>query len=163
MRLSKSLSGEIYRVIADGQGIFVQPALFEAFGLKILEAMITGIPTFGTQFGGPLEIIQDGVNGFYINQKNHQETAQKILDFLSKCEQNPNYWYEISTRGIDRVYSTYTWKIHASRLLTLAKTYGFWHYSSQENREDMLRYIEELFYLIYKPRAKALWAEHANR
>ncbi|MEO6860633.1 MAG: sucrose synthase, partial [Microcoleus sp.] len=163
VRLSKSLSGEIYRVIADGQGIFVQPALFEAFGLTILEAMITGIPTFGTQFGGPLEIIQDGVNGFYINPTNHQETAQKILDFFSKCEQNPNYWYEISTRGIDRVYSTYTWKIHTTKLLTLAKTYGFWDYSSKENREDMLRYIEALFYLIYKPRAKALLAEHAKR
>ena len=163
VRLSKSLSGEIYRVIADGQGIFVQPALFEAFGLTILEAMITGIPTFGTQFGGPLEIIQDGVNGFYINPTNHQETAQKILDFFSKCEQNPNYWYEISTRGIDRVYSTYTWKIHTTKLLTLARTFGFWNYSSQENREDMLRYIEALFYLIYKPRAKALLAEHAKR
>ncbi|MEG4810791.1 sucrose synthase [Microcoleus sp. F8-D3] len=163
VRLSKSLSGEIYRVIADTQGIFVQPALFEAFGLTILEAMITGIPTFGTQFGGPLEIIQDGVNGFYINPTNHQETAQKILDFLSKCEQNSNYWYEISTRGIDRVYSTYTWKIHTTKLLTLARTYGFWNYSSKENREDLLRYIEALFYLIYKPRAKALLAEHANR
>lgn len=163
VRLSKSLSGEIYRVIADGQGIFVQPALFEAFGLTILEAMITGIPTFGTQFGGPLEIIQDGVNGFYINPTQHQETAEKILDFFSKCEQNPNYWYEISTRGIDRVYSTYTWKIHTNKLLTLAKTYGFWNYSSKENREDMLRYIEALFYLIYKPRAKALLAEHAKR
>ena len=163
VRLSKSLSGEIYRVIADSQGIFVQPALFEAFGLTILEAMITGIPTFGTQFGGPLEIIQDGVNGFYINPTNHPETAQKLLNFLAKCEDNPNYWYEISARGIDRVYSTYTWKIHTTKLLTLARTYGFWNYSSKENREDMLRYIEALFYLIYKPRAKALLAEHANR
>jgi len=163
VRLSKSLSGEIYRVIADRQGVFVQPALFEAFGLTILEAMITGIPTFGTQFGGPLEIIQDGVNGFYINPTNHPETAQKLLNFLSKCEDNPNYWYEISARGIDRVYSTYTWKIHTTKLLTLARTYGFWNYSSKENREDMLRYIEALFYLIYKPRAKALLAEHANR
>ncbi len=163
VRLSKSLSGEIYRVIADSQGIFVQPALFEAFGLTILEAMITGIPTFGTQFGGPLEIIQDGVNGFYINPTNHPETAQKLLDFLAQCEHNPNYWYEISARGIDRVYSTYTWKIHTTKLLTLARTYGFWNYSSKENREDMLRYIEALFYLIYKPRAKALLAEHANR
>jgi sucrose synthase len=163
VRLSKSLSGEIYRLIADRQGVFVQPALFEAFGLTILEAMITGIPTFGTQFGGPLEIIQDGVNGFYINPTNHSETAQKLLNFLSKCEDNPNYWYEISARGIDRVYSTYTWKIHTTKLLTLARTYGFWNYSSKENREDMLRYIEALFYLIYKPRAKALLAEHANR
>ena len=103
VRLSKSLSGEIYRVIADRQGIFVQPALFEAFGLTILEAMITGIPTFGTQFGGLLEIIQYGVNGFYINPKNHPKTAQKLLNFLERCEDNRNYWYEISARGIDRV------------------------------------------------------------
>ena len=52
LRLTKSDSGEIYRVIGDRQRIFVQPALFEAFGLTILESMISGLPTFATQFGG---------------------------------------------------------------------------------------------------------------
>ena len=163
VRLTKSQSGEIYRVIADHQGIFVQPALFEAFGLTVLEAMISGLPTFATQFGGPLEIIQDKVNGFYINPTNLEETAEKIVEFVTKCEQNPNYWYEISTRGIDRVNTTYTWKIHTTKLLTLARIYGFWNFSSKENREDLLRYIEALFYLIYKPRAQALLAEHSHR
>ncbi|WP_250124180.1 sucrose synthase [Chroococcidiopsis sp. CCMEE 29] len=163
VRLSKTDSGEIYRVIADHQGIFVQPALFEAFGLTVLEAMISGLPTFATQFGGPLEIIQDKVNGFYINPTHLEEMAEKILEFVSKCEQNPNYWYEISTRGIDRVYTTYTWKIHTTRLLSLARTYGFWNFTSKENREDLLRYIEALFYLIYKPRAQQLLEQHMNR
>jgi len=163
VRLSKSQSGEIYRVIADHQGIFVQPALFEAFGLTILEAMISGLPTFATQFGGPLEIIQNKTNGFYINPTHLEETAEIILDFVTKCDQNPNYWYEISTRAIDRVYSTYTWKIHTTKLLTLARIYGFWNFNSKENREDLLRYIEALFYLIYKPRAQALLAEHQHR
>jgi sucrose synthase len=163
VRLSKSESGEIYRVIADRQGVFVQPALFEAFGLTVLEAMISGLPTFATQFGGPLEIIQNKVNGFYINPTNLEETAEKIVDFVTKCEQNPNYWYEISTRGIDRVCSTYTWKIHTTKLLTLARIYGFWNFTSKENREDLLRYIEALFYLIYKPRAQALLEQHTHR
>jgi sucrose synthase len=163
VRLSKTDSGEIYRVIADRQGIFVQPALFEAFGLTILEAMISGLPTFATQFGGPLEIIQDKFNGFYINPTLLEETAERILEFVSKCEQNPNYWYEISTRAIDRVYSTYTWKIHTTRLLSLARIYGFWNFSSKENREDLLRYIEALFYLIYKPRAQQLLEQHQYR
>jgi len=163
VRLSKSQSGEIYRVIADHQGIFVQPALFEAFGLTILEAMISGLPTFATQFGGPLEIIQNKVNGFYINPTKLEETAERIVEFVTKCNQNPNYWYEISTRGIDRVYSTYTWKIHTTKLLTLARIYGFWNFNSKENREDLLRYIEALFYLIYKPRAQALLAQHSHR
>jgi sucrose synthase len=163
VRLPKSDSGEIYRVIADHQGIFVQPALFEAFGLTILEAMISGLPTFATQFGGPLEIIQDKINGFYINPTNLEETAHKILDFVYKCEENSNYWLEISNRAIARVYSTYTWKIHTTKLLSLARIYGFWNFTSQENREDMLRYIEALFYLIYRPRAKQLLEQHMQR
>lgn len=163
VRLPKSDSGEIYRVIADHRGVFVQPALFEAFGLTILEAMITGLPTFATQFGGPLEIIQNKVNGFLINPTDQEGTAQKILDFVSKCDQNPSYWEEISNKGMERVYTTYTWKIHTTRLLSLARIYGFWNYSSKENREDMLRYIETLFYLIYKPRAKQILEEHMHR
>jgi sucrose synthase len=163
IRLPKRDSGEVYRVIADRRGIFVQPALFEAFGLTILEAMISGLPTFGTQFGGPLEIISDRVNGFLINPTHLEETAQKILAFLDECEKNPSYWEQISNRGMERVFSTYTWKIHTTRLLSLARIYGFWNYVSQENREDMLRYIEALFYLIYKPRAQKLLEEHMQR
>jgi sucrose synthase len=160
VRLPKADSGEIYRVIADHQGIFVQPALFEAFGLTILEAMITGLPTFATQFGGPLEIIQNGKNGFYINPTHLEEMAQVILSFIAKCDQTPHYWYEISNRAIDRVYSTYTWKIHTNRLISLSKIYGFWNYTSKENREDLLRYIEALFYLLFKPRAQVLLDQH---
>ncbi|MBD0265388.1 MAG: sucrose synthase [Tolypothrix sp. Co-bin9] len=163
VRLSKGQSGEVYRVIADHQGVFVQPALFEAFGLTILEAMISGLPTFATQFGGPLEIIQNKVNGFYINPTNLEETAERILEFVLKCEQNPNYWNEISQQAINRVYSTYTWKIHTTKLLSLARIYGFWNFNSKENREDLLRYIETLFYLIYKPRAQAILEEHKHR
>ncbi|PAX52660.1 sucrose synthase [Brunnivagina elsteri] len=163
VRLSKTDSGEIYRVIADHQGIFVQPALFEAFGLTILEAMISGLPTFATQFGGPLEIIQNGVNGFLINPTNLEEIANKILEFINKCQQNSNYWQEISRSGIQRVYSSYTWKIHTNKLLSLARIYGFWNFTSKQNREDLLRYIEALFYLIYKPRAQALLQQHNSR
>ncbi|MBW4442183.1 MAG: sucrose synthase [Plectolyngbya sp. WJT66-NPBG17] len=163
VRLPKGDTGEVYRVIADRQGIFVQPALFEAFGLTILESMVTGLPTFATRFGGPLEIIQDETNGFYINPTNPEEVAAVILKFLDRCDRDPKTWSEISQRGIDRVYTTYTWKIHTTRLLSLAKIYGFWNYTSQENREDMLRYIESLFYLLYKPRAQGLLQEQMQR
>ncbi|BAY23974.1 sucrose synthase, glycosyl transferase, group 1 [Calothrix sp. NIES-2100] len=163
VRLSKSDSGEIYRLIADHQGIFVQPALFEAFGLTVLEAMVSGLPTFATEFGGPLEIIQNGVNGFYINPTRLEEMAQVILDFVYKCDQKPNYWLKISQQAVERVVKNYTWKIHSTRLLSLAKIYGFWNYTSQENREDMLRYLEILFYLVFKPRAHQLLAQHLQR
>ena len=160
VRFSKFDSGEVYRVIADRQGIFVQPALFEAFGLTVLEAMISGLPTFATQFGGPLEIIQDEINGFYINPTHYGEMAEKLLKFSQACQQDPDYWSHMSKAAIDRVYSTYTWKIHTNRLLSLAKIYGFWNYASRDKREDILRYIETLFYLLYKPMAKQLLQKH---
>ncbi len=86
--------------------------------------MVSALPTFGTLFDEPLEIIQDKVNGFYINPTNLEETARKILYFDAKCLDS-NYWNKIYQAGIDRVYSTYTWKIHVNKLLTLARIYGF--------------------------------------
>jgi sucrose synthase len=163
IHLSKANAGEIYRIIADRQGIFVQPALFEAFGLTILEAMITGLPTFATQFGGPREIIQDGKNGFYINPTHIEDTADRILKFVMHCNADPVYWQSISQGAIARVYSAYTWKIHANKLLSLARIYGFWNYTAREKREDLLTYLESLFHLLYKPRAQKLLSQQMQR
>lgn len=163
LRLTTPEIAEVYRVVADCRGIFVQPARFEAFGLMILEAMISGLPTFATQFGGPSEIIQDGVNGFHINPTDLEGTAQKILHFIFQCEQDPNYWQNISQASIKRIRDKYNWKSHTKQLLGLAKIYGFWHQASGENREALLRYLEALFYLIYKPRAEQLLQQHQQR
>ncbi len=162
VRLSKEDTGEVYRVIGDRRGIFVQPALFEAFGLTILEAMISGVPTFATRFGGPLEIIQDGENGFLINPTQIKETGDGLLAFIEQCDGDPEIWLKLSQASMARVYSTYTWKIHTTKLLSLSRIYGFWNFISREEREDILRYIEALFYLLYKPWAKQLLTEHQN-
>ena len=34
----------------------MQPALYEAFGLTVVEAMSCGLPTFATIKGGPAEV-----------------------------------------------------------------------------------------------------------
>ncbi len=162
VRLSKSDTGEVYRLIGDRQGIFVQPALFEAFGLTVLESMVTGLPTFATMFGGPLEIIQHGVNGFHINPTQTEDMANIILDFICKCEQDPQVWQRIAEQSVQRVYSAYTWRIHTTRLLSLARIYGFWNHTSHEQREDLLSYVDVLFHLLYKPRAKQLLASHSQ-
>jgi sucrose synthase len=163
MPLTSRDLGEAYRAIADCSGIFAHFASFEAFGLTILEAMISGLPTFTTQFGGSSEIIQDGENGFHINPTNLAETAEKILDFINKCDTNPQYWQEISNRAIERVHDKYNWQVHTKQLLLCARIQGFWSSVYQENREALLRYLEVLFYLIYKPRAEKLLEKQMQR
>ena len=51
---------------ADTRGAFVQPALYEAFGLTVIEAMTCGLPCFATNRGGPAEIIKNGISGYHI-------------------------------------------------------------------------------------------------
>ena len=144
--LSKGLNGEVYRVIADRRGIFVQPALFEAFGLTVIEAMSCGLPTFATQFGGPSEIIKEGEHGFLINPTLPDELGQKIFAFLSACQTDPALWEKISHQAITRVANAFTWDLYASKLLNLAKLYGFWKYAiSQKANEKMQLYCDLIY------------------
>nr|GEZ16280.1 sucrose synthase [Tanacetum cinerariifolium] len=59
--MNRVRNGELYRVIADTKGAFIQPAFYDAFGLTVVEAMTCGLPTFATLRGGPAEIIAESV------------------------------------------------------------------------------------------------------
>lgn len=155
-RLSKNLSGELYRYIADKRGAFVQPAFFEAFGLTVIEAMASGLPTFATQYGGPLEIIVNAVSGFHINPNHGENAAKRIADFFEQCETAPEHWVMISNAAISRVEERYTWKLYAKRLLSLTCVYGFWKYATNLERQETNRYLEMLYHLQYKPRAASI-------
>jgi len=96
-------NGELYRFIADTKGAFVQPALYEAFGLTVIEAMNCGLPTFATNHGGPAEIIVDGVSGFHIDPLNGDESSNKIADFFEKCNVDSIHWNMISAAGLQRI------------------------------------------------------------
>jgi sucrose synthase len=152
-RLEKPFAGELYRFIADKRGVFVQPALFEAFGLTVIEAMASGLPTFATCFGGPLEIIENGVSGFHINPNKGAEASSKLLQFLTESENNPEYWLRISEGSLRRVAERYNWKAYARKLVDLSCVYGFWKYVSDMDRKETGRYLEMFYELMYKRRA----------
>jgi len=150
------LGGELYRFAADRRGAFVQPALFEAFGLTVIEAMACGLPTFATCYGGPLEIIQHGVTGFHIDPNHGDRAAERMAEFFERCAEDPTLWETISNGGIERVNSHYTWKRYAQRLMTLSRIYGFWRYMTNLERAETRRYLEMLYALQFRPRAASV-------
>ena len=156
VHLEKTMSGEIYRIVADQRGAFVQPALFEAFGLTVIEAMSSGLPTFATCFGGPLEIIEDTVSGFHIDPNHGDQAAQNIADFFARCKQDPAYWQQISDNGLKRVEEHYTWDRYAERMMTLSRIYGFWKYVSNLERAETQRYLQMFYGLQFRPLAQQL-------
>lgn len=156
VRLDKQLTGELYRCVADTGGAFVQPAFFEAFGLTVVEAMVSGLPTFATCYGGPLEIIEDSVSGYHIDPNHGDQSAEKMADFFERCAADPTNWQNLSAGARKRVEERYTWKRYANRLLTLTCIYGFWKFATNLEREETNRYLEMFYHLQFKQRAAAM-------
>ncbi|XP_062006166.1 sucrose synthase 7-like isoform X1 [Rosa rugosa] len=146
----RNRNGELYRCIADTRGAFVQPALYEAFGLTVIEAMNCGLPTFATNQGGPAEIIVDGISGFHIDPNNGDDASSKIADFFEKCKTEATYWDKYSKAGLQRIYECYTWKIYANKVLNMGCTYTFWRQLNKEQKQAKQRYIQMFFNLQYR-------------
>ncbi|MFH0882201.1 MAG: sucrose synthase [bacterium] len=153
-RVTREVGGALYRYVADKRGVFVQPALFEAFGLTVIEAMASGLPTFATRFGGPLEIIEDQVSGFHIDPNQGEWSAERIAGFLEQCAADPDEWKRLSNGAIQRVDERYTWRLYAERLLTLSRIYGFWKFISNLEREETRSYLEMFYGLFHRERAR---------
>jgi sucrose synthase len=155
--LSSEDAGEVYRIMADRRGVFVQPALFEAFGLTILEAMHSGLPVFATQFGGPLEIIENRESGILINPTIHEDMSGKISEFLESCAETPALWQQYSQTGMERAQKNFTWELHCQKLTRLTKVYGFWRYSiSEKAKSRMTQYCHLLYHMFFLERSRKI-------
>ena len=112
------LNGELYRYIADSHGAFVQPALYEGFGLTVIEAMTCGLPTFATCNGGPKEIVENEKSGFHIDPYQGDAAGKTMVNFFEKCTKEDGYWNQFSDAGLERIRTKYV-KIHTHFLLQL--------------------------------------------
>jgi sucrose synthase len=152
----RTTNGELYRLVADSRGAFVQPALFEAYGLTVVEAMISGLPIFATCFGGPSEIIEHGVSGFHVDPNHGADAAARMAEFFRRCRDEPGCWERMSRAAIDRIEARYTWKLYGERMMTLARVYGFWKYVTNLEREETRSYLELLYGTQDRRRVEAM-------
>ncbi len=102
---------ELYRLCADSQGVFVNPALVEPFGITLLEAAACGVPIVATQNGGPTDIIGNCENGLLIDPSNSEDIARACRDILVDRE----LWQRFSSNGINGVRRHYVWQSHCDR------------------------------------------------
>lgn len=161
---SRARNGELYRLVADSRGAFVQPAIFEAFGLSVIESMATGLPTFATKNGGPSEIIRHGVSGFHIDPFHGASAAAIMADFFEAAVRDAGAsWRRISEGALKRVAERYTWRRYADRLLTLTGVYSFWRVVSDLERVETRRYLQSLYCLLLRPRVEAARKAAAER
>ena len=118
-------SAELYRVMNDHPegAIFAQPAIFEAFGLTILEAMVTKLLVVATDQGGPAEIIRPDQDGFLANPDQPGMFGAQLsaaLDVLNAPEKRER----VLASALERIRNKYSWQRRVRRTLQAAKYFS---------------------------------------
>jgi len=104
---------ELYRICAESQGVFVNPALVEPFGLTLIEASACGLPIVATNDGGPVEIVANCNNGILVDAAKSEEIARALLEILVDEAE----WTQFSNNGINGVRQHYSWRAHCEKTL----------------------------------------------
>jgi sucrose-phosphate synthase len=108
---------EIYRFVAEGGGVFVNPALTEPFGLTLLEAAASGLPLVATENGGPVDIIGNCDNGVLVDPLDKSAIADALLKLLTDAK----LYRRMRDNGVSRVRELYSWQAHAERYMERAR------------------------------------------
>ena len=66
--------------------LYVYACVKEGFGLTIIEAMASGLPVVCLDGGGNRDIIEEGKNGFMIQEQNAEKFADKIIQLTESQE-----------------------------------------------------------------------------
>jgi glycosyltransferase involved in cell wall biosynthesis len=79
--------------------IFVVPALREALGLPVIEAMACGIPVVATSAGGVFSLVENGKTGLLVGKNDPDALATRVEELLDA----PDLARELAGRGRERV------------------------------------------------------------
>jgi glycosyltransferase involved in cell wall biosynthesis len=91
--------------------VCVFPSFAEALPVSWIEAMAMQKAVVASNIGWAMDIIDEGVNGFLVNPKEHQQYAKRILEIL----QNPKKQKEFGIKARKKIVDTFSIEIVAKQ------------------------------------------------
>lgn len=113
--LGKVSAERLYSLYLEAD-VYVQPSLYEPFGITILEAMSMRKPVVATRVGGIPELITNGKEGILVEPGNSLQLARAITNVFSDSSCRRRF----GSNARKRVESEFTWDVIAK------KTYKFY-------------------------------------
>ncbi len=95
---------ELYRIVGDKQGVFVNSALTEPFGLSLIEAAACGVPLISTRVGIAPELINDYDNGILVDR-----TVADIRRAVVLLRDNPEMRIHMGKSARRTIEEQWTW------------------------------------------------------
>jgi glycosyltransferase involved in cell wall biosynthesis len=97
----------------DISSIFLLPSEYEIYGMVALESMFFGVPVISTRTAGPIDIIDDNINGYLIDGIDFYKWEEKIRFLLS----NDMAQHEMSNMAKKKIERNLTWDMISYRYL----------------------------------------------
>ena len=91
--------------------VVLMPSRSESFGLVALEAAASGVPVVASKVGGLQTIIEDGLSGYLIDDRDPCSYADHVYKIISDTEKAK----EMSIQAVNKSKS-FTWSVTAARL-----------------------------------------------
>jgi glycosyltransferase involved in cell wall biosynthesis len=88
--------------------VFCLPSVRESGGAVLLEAMAVGRPVIAIDFGGPAEIVDEGV-GVKLPATGKADVIQGLIKQFESVRQEPELWIVRGQEGRHRVEKNYSW------------------------------------------------------
>lgn len=98
--------------------VCVFPSFAEALPVSWIEAMALEKPVVASNIGWANEIIDDGVNGFLVHPKMHQEFAERILEVL----ESPELQQKIGSNARKKIVEKFSISVVAKQSLAFYKS-----------------------------------------
>jgi len=101
--------------------IYIQPSITALNGDKegtpvsLMEAMSSGMPVISTFHSGIPELVENGVSGYLVEEKNHEMLMDKILYLIN----NKNLWPELIKNARAKIENDYNSSIQDRRLIEI--------------------------------------------
>jgi D-inositol-3-phosphate glycosyltransferase len=92
--------------------VVVMPSHYESFGMVALEAMACGTPVIASDVGGLSYLVQNGVTGFHVPQRD----PIALSSALEKVVLNPELRVQLSRQAVEYARQ-YSWERIADRIL----------------------------------------------
>lgn len=103
--------------------IFVAPSVTSSNGNQdapvntLKEAMAMGLPVIGTLHGGIPELVEDGISGFLVPERDEKAIAQKLIYLI----EHPEIWPQMGFHGRKKVETNYDTNKLNSELVEMYK------------------------------------------
>lgn len=96
---------------------YVHSATYEPFGLVILEAMASRLAVVSLNGSGNSDIIDNGINGFILNENSHKKFGDIIINLFSK----PSEYTKMVDKGYENALK-YDITLYVNKLLKIYKS-----------------------------------------